>query len=139
MHRGFSPLIGTAFVALIVLICGLLLNSLLQLEALGKQLDIVVEHHNRKIDIITQTQVAAHIRTDSLFRMALADDPFERDVHFLRFNRAGFLVGQGRDALRQLGFTPTEQQRIIIPRILFGGVKLINPFLPKISQHFSKR
>lgn len=110
MHRGFSPLIGTAFVALIVLICGLLLNSLLQLEALGRQLDIVVEHHNRKIDIITQTQVAAHIRTDSLFRMALADDPFERDVHFLTFNRAGFLVGQGRNALRQLGFTPTEQR-----------------------------
>jgi len=110
MHRGFSPLIGTAFVALIVLICGLLLNSLLQLEALGRQLDIVVEHHNRKIDIITQTQVAAHIRTDSLFRMALADDPFERDVHFLKFNRAGFLVGQGRDALRQLGFTPIEQR-----------------------------
>lgn len=110
MHRGFSPLIGTAFVALIVLICGLLFNSLFQLEALGRQLDIVVEHHNRKIDIITQTQVAAHIRTDSLFRMVLADDPFERDVHFLKFNRAGFLVGQGRDALRQLGFTPSEQR-----------------------------
>jgi len=110
MHRDFSRLIGPAFVALIVLICGLLLNSLLQLEALGGQLDLVVEHHNRKIDIITQTQVAAHIRTDSLFRMALADDPFERDVHFLKFNRAGFLVGQGRNALRELGFTPTEQR-----------------------------
>ena len=110
MHRGFSPLIGTAFVALIALICGLLFNSLFQLEALGRQLNIVVELHNRKIDIITQTQVAAHIRTDSLFRMALADDPFERDAHFLKFNHAGFLVMQGRNALRELGFTPTEQR-----------------------------
>jgi len=86
------------------------LNSLLQLEALGRKLDIVVEHHNRKIDLITQTQVAAHIRTDSLFRMALAGDPFERDALFLKFNRAGFLVGQGRNALRGLGFTPVEQR-----------------------------
>jgi diguanylate cyclase (GGDEF)-like protein len=99
-----------AFLALIALICGLLLNGLLQLQALGTQLQIVIEHHNRKIDLITQTQVAAHIRTDSLFRMALTDDPFERDAHYLEFNRAGFLVGSGRNALRQLGFTPEEQR-----------------------------
>ena len=110
MQRGVSLLIVTAFVALIALICGLVLNSLLQLEALGSQLDVVVEHHNRKIDLITQTQVAAHIRTDSLFRMVLANDPFERDGLFLNFNHAGFLVGQGRDALRSLGFTALEQR-----------------------------
>ena len=110
MHRGFSPLIGTAFVALIALIFGLLFNSLFQLEALGQQLDIVVEHHNRKINLITQTQVAAHIRTDNLFRMVLADDPFERDAYYLQFNRAGFLVMQGRNALREMGFTPSEER-----------------------------
>lgn len=110
VHRGFSPLLGTAFIALIVLICGLLFNSLFQLDAMGHQLSSVIEHHNHKIDLITQTQVAAHIRTDSLLRMVLADDPFERDDHFLRFTHAGFLVGQGRNALRQLGFTPDEQR-----------------------------
>ncbi len=110
MHKGASSLIVAAFVTLIALICGLLLNSLLQLEALGEQLDVVVEHHNRKIDLITQTQVAAHIRTDSLFRMVLADDPFDRDVHYMRFNRAGFLVMQGRNALREIGFSPDEQR-----------------------------
>lgn len=110
VQRGFSPLIGAAFIALIALICGLLVNSLFQLDAMGHQLSSVIEHHNHKIDLITQTQVAAHIRTDSLFRMVLADDPFERDDHFLRFTHAGFLVGQGRNALRQLGFTPAEQR-----------------------------
>jgi len=68
VRRGFSFLIGAAFLALIMLICGLLLNSLFQLKALGQQLNTVVELHNHKIDLITQTQVAAHIRTDSLFR-----------------------------------------------------------------------
>ena len=109
-ERGFPLITGVAFIALIALIFGLALNSLLQLRSLGEQLHVVVEHHNRKIDLITQTQVAAHIRTDSLFRMAIADDPFERDAHFMEFNRAGFLVGSGRNALRQLGFTPAEQR-----------------------------
>src|SRR5574340_733599 len=94
-QRGISPLVVSAFVALIALICGLVLNGLLQLQALGDQLDIVVERHNRKINIITQTQVAAHIRTDNLFRMVVTDDPFERDALFQGFNHAGYLVGQG--------------------------------------------
>jgi diguanylate cyclase (GGDEF)-like protein len=110
LPRGISLITGTAFVALIALICGLVGNDLLQLHALGAQLRTVVEFHNRKIDLITQTQVAAHIRTDSLFRMALADDPFERDNFFMAFNRAGFQVGSGRRALREMGFTPEEQK-----------------------------
>ncbi len=125
IHRGFSPLIGTAFVVLIALICGLLFNSLFQLEALGRQLSIVVEHHNRKIDLITQTQVAAHIRTDSLFRMVLENDPFERDAHFLRFIHAGFLVGQGREALRKLGFTPAEQRSFDSQTKLIGQIQAV--------------
>src|SRR5512139_197311 len=97
-QSGFPLTAGAAFVALIALICGLAFNGLLQLQTLGEQMHLVVEHHNRKIDIITQTQAASHIRTDSLFRMALADDAFERDAHFMEFNRAGFLVGSGRHA-----------------------------------------
>jgi diguanylate cyclase (GGDEF)-like protein len=110
LQRGFSLTTGTAFVVLIALICGLALNSLLQLQALGTQMRTVVELHNLKIDLITQTQVAAHLRTDSLFRMALANDPFERDAYFQEFNRAGFLVGSGRNALRQMGFSAAEQR-----------------------------
>lgn len=110
MQRGFSLIAGMAFVALIALICGLTANGVLQLETLGTQMRTVVENHNRKIDLITQTQVAAHLRTDNLLRMVLSEDPFERDAHFMEFNRAGFLVGSGRNALRQLGFTPAEQR-----------------------------
>ena len=108
LPRGISLTTGAAFIALIALIFGLAINSLLQLQTLGTQIHTVVEYHNRKIDLITQTQVSSHLRTDSLFRMVLADDPFERDQLFLEYNRAGFLVGSGRNALRQMGFTPEE-------------------------------
>jgi len=109
-QRGFFLTTSVAFAVLIALIFGLALNGLLQLQTLGEQIHTVVAHHNRKIDLITQTQVASHIRTDSLFRMTLAEDPFERDAHFLEFTRAGFLVGSGRNALRQEGFTADEQR-----------------------------
>ncbi len=125
MQRGFSLTTGMAFVTLIVLICGLALNGLLQLQTLGEQMSTVVENHNRKIDLITQTQVAAHIRTDSLFRMALADDPFERDAHFLEFNRAGFLVGSGRNALRQLGFSSSEQRSFDTQTLLINDIESV--------------
>lgn len=129
VHRGFSPLIGAAFLALIALICGLLFNSLFQLRALGQQLTIVVERHNHKIDVITQTQVAAHIRTDNLFRMVLADDPFVRDDHFLRFNHAGFLVGSGRNALRELGFSPAEQRNFDAQTQLIRRIQSVQEYV----------
>ncbi len=109
--RGFSLTTGTAFVVLIALICGLTLNSLLQLETLGAQIRTMAEHHNRKIDLITQTQVASHVRTDRLLHMVLTDDLFERDAHYMEFNRAGYLVGSGRKALREMGLNAEEQHR----------------------------
>lgn len=107
--RGIPLIIGLAFVVLIALIVGLALNGILQLRAIDRQFAAVVDDHNRKISVITQTQLASHMRTDSLFRMALSEDPFVRDEYFMDYNRAGFLVGSGRNALRELGFTAEEQ------------------------------
>lgn len=110
LKRKFPFTTGMAFTALIVLICGLALNGLLQLQTLGTQINTVVETHNRKIDLITQIQVAAHMRTDSLFRMALSDDPFERDALFMEYNHAGFLVGNGRNTLLEMGLAAEEKR-----------------------------
>jgi len=101
---------GTAFAVLVVLIFAQALNSFFQLHTLGEEVRTMIEQHNRKIDLITQTQVAAHIRTDSLVNIMLAADAFERDDHFMAFNRAGFLVGSGRKALADMGLSPAEQR-----------------------------
>lgn len=124
-HLGFSLTTGTAFVVLTALICGLTLNSLLQVQALGEQIRTVVEQHNRKIDLITQTQVASHIRTDSLLRMMIANDPFERDAYFQEFNRGGFLVGSGRNALRQMGFSAAEKRNFEAQTQLVNAIESI--------------
>lgn len=125
LQRAVPFTTGTAFLVLIALICGLTLNGLLQLQTLGSQFRTVVEDHNRKINLITQTQVAAHLRTDSLFRMALANDPFERDAYFQEFNRAGFLVGRGRNALRQMGLSAAEQRSFDTQTRLVNNIESI--------------
>ncbi|HEX7972408.1 MAG TPA: diguanylate cyclase [Thiobacillus sp.] len=109
MQRGFFFTTGAAFIALVALVFGLVL-ALLQFNLQHQQLHAVLDRHNLKIDLITQTQAASRLRTESLFRIALTDDPFERDAYFLEFNHAGFLVGSGRNALRQMGFTPDEKR-----------------------------
>lgn len=124
-QRRYPLTTGAAFLALIALICGLAMNGLLQLQLLGEQLHTVVEHHNRKIELITQTERAAHLRTDSLYRMALAEDPFERDAHFMEFNRAGFLVGSGRTALRQRGFTSSEESLFVAQTQLVNEIQAV--------------
>lgn len=110
MNRVFLLLTGAAFAALTVLIAALAVNSIYQLQRLQKQMDDVVLLHNRKIDIVTNTQIASHSRADRLLRMAIEKDPFARDQLFLEFNRAGFQVGSGRQQLRQLGLTAHEQE-----------------------------
>lgn len=109
MKRVSLKLTIGAFFILTVLIAAQTVNSIYQLSQTQARINTIVELHNYKIDTITSTQVAAHIRTDILFRMAVENDPFNRDELFLEFNRAGFLVGSGRVKLREIGLTPEEQ------------------------------
>lgn len=101
MRRTFLIVTGGAFLALVILIAVLAVNSIIQLNHHRKlNADVLIQ--NRKVGIVTQIQVASHMRTDSLLRMALTQDPFDRDQIFLEFNRAAFLVGSARNELQQM-------------------------------------
>ncbi len=107
MRRPFLIVTGAAFLALVILIGVLAVNSLVQLDN-NRQLNSNVLLQNRKVDLVTQIQVGSHLRTDSLLRMALTQDPFERDATYLEFNRAAYLVGSTRNELRKI-LSPAEQ------------------------------
>jgi diguanylate cyclase (GGDEF)-like protein len=107
MRRTFLIVTGAAFLALVILIVVLAINSIVQLNH-HRELNKNVLMQNRKVGIVTQIQVASHMRTDSLMRMALTQDPFERDAIYLEFNRAAFLVGSARNNLQKM-LTPGEQ------------------------------
>jgi len=107
MRRNFLIVTGVAFLALVILIGVLAVNGMIQLNH-HRQLNTNVVMQNLKVGIVTQIQVASHMRTDSLLRMALIQDPFERDEVYLEFNRAAFLVGSARNELKKI-LTPAEQ------------------------------
>ena len=118
MRRNFLFVTGAAFLALVILIVVLTINSMVQLNH-HRQLNSNVLIQNRKVGLVTQIQVASHMRTDSLLRMALTQDPFERDETYLEFNRAAFLVGSTRNELKKI-LTPAE-------KIAFDGqTELVN-------------
>lgn len=108
MRRTFLIVTSAAFFILMILIIVLAVNSIVQLNN-NRHLNTIVLTHNRKVNLITQIQVGSHQRTDSLLRMALTQDPFERDAIFMEYNQAAFLVGSGRNELKKMGLTPAEQ------------------------------
>lgn len=119
------------FMILLGLIVALAIHGVMQLRQIQQNMENVVALHERKIDIVTRTQVAAHMRADRLYRMTLEKDPFEQDALWLEFLRAGYLVGTGRDQLKSLGFTPEEQsefdaQSDLIRRIEPGQEEVVN-------------
>jgi len=123
MKRVFFLLTGGAFLALTLLIAALTANSVYQLARIQEHIDKTVAVHERKLDLITQTEVSAFTRADRLLRMVIENDPFARDELFLEFNRAGFAVGSGRKELEELGLSPEERalfdaQTELILRIL---------------------
>jgi diguanylate cyclase (GGDEF)-like protein len=119
------------FMILVGLIVALSIHGVMQLLHTQQEMENVVALHERKIDIVTRTQVAAHMRADRLYRMALETDPFEQDALWLEFLRAGYLVGSGRNQLKSLGFTQQElanfnAQSQLIRRIEPGQEEVVN-------------
>ncbi|HYP68646.1 MAG TPA: diguanylate cyclase [Thiobacillaceae bacterium] len=97
------------FMILMGLIVAQAIHGVMQLRRIQQNMENVVALHEHKIDIVTRTQVAAHMRADRLYRMVLEKDPFEQDALWMEFLRAGYLVGSGRNQLKDLGFSPEEQ------------------------------
>ena len=107
MRRTFLIVTGAAFLALVILIVVLAINSIVQLNH-HRELNNNVLMQNRKVGIVTKIQVASHMRTDSLLRMALTQDPFERDKIYIEFNRAAFLLGSARNDLQKMLTSPEK-------------------------------
>jgi diguanylate cyclase (GGDEF)-like protein len=123
LSKRYRPLVvsAIAFLSLLSLIVVLAVNSIVQLNH-AQRLNAVVQDHAHKINVITRIQLAANRRTESLLRMALTQDPFERDAVFMEFNRAAFDVGNSRLALERLGLDADEaadfaRQTTLVKRI----------------------
>lgn len=107
MRRTFLFVVGGALLALVALIVVLAVSSLMQLNH-QRKLNAEVLLQNRKLEKVTQIQVAAHRRTDSLLRMALTQDSFDRDEIFTEFNRSAHTLGNAQMDLQKM-IAPPER------------------------------
>lgn len=101
-------------VAAFVGLAGILLATValagLQLRAVYQGLEEVVNHHNLKTALATEMQVGGLVRTESLYRMLLLDDPFERDAMLMRHYTGGFRVGVARQRLLDFPMDADERR-----------------------------
>ena len=123
MEKRFVYLVGLGYIALVALMLAVMLIGLNDLVKINQQLEQIVDHHNRKIEIVTDTQIAGFRRSDSLYNMALEADSFARDAHFLVFNAAGFSVGLERNTLfasklNQQEISNFNHQSMLIEKII---------------------
>jgi diguanylate cyclase (GGDEF)-like protein len=88
-----------AFVGFALILLATVALAGIQLRAVYQGLEEVVNHHNLKTAIATEMQVAGLVRTESLYRMLLLDDPFERDAMMMRHYAGGYRVGAARQRL----------------------------------------
>ncbi|WP_139349913.1 diguanylate cyclase domain-containing protein [Thioalkalivibrio denitrificans] len=99
-----------AFVGLAVILLATVALAGLQLRGVYQGLEEVVNHHNLKTAIATEMQVAGLVRTESLYRMLLLDDPFERDAMLMRHYTGGYRVGAARQRLLDFPMDTDERR-----------------------------
>jgi diguanylate cyclase (GGDEF)-like protein len=98
-----------AFVGFAVILLATVALAGIQLRAVYQGLEEVVNLHNLKTAIATEMQVAGLVRTESLYRMLLLEDPFERDAMMMRHYAGGYRVGAARQRL--LSFPMDAEER----------------------------
>lgn len=109
MFRNSLASIGIAFVVLLLLIGSLTGLGFYQLSQVQAAFERVVEDNNSKAQHVTDIQALGYQRTNSLYNMLLERDAFKRDIHYLEYNRIGFLIGQTRQQFATRALSDAEQ------------------------------
>lgn len=120
--RNISTLLAAGFALLILIMAVLIGHAIWSVRDLEEHMGEIVEVRNRKIQLATDLQEAAHNRHSALSYQAIAKDPFERDENFQLFTKWGYRVGKARHDLKALALDSFEkvnmaQQDLLVVKI----------------------
>ena len=101
--------ITVGFTAVLLLIMALVLVSLSQFKNINASLTTLVEKTNIKLQAANSMRDAIRLRADSLKKMRLIIDPFERDDEFLKFNQYAGTFRIARENLINMSMKPEEK------------------------------
>ena len=122
--------ITIGFVAVLLLILALVLVSLSQFKNINISLTTLVEQTNIKLQAANSMRDAIRLRADSLKKMRLMSDPFERDDEFLKFNQYAGIFRIARENLLKLPMKPEEMVIMVKMAIASfdNAIRFINEF-----------
>ncbi len=101
--------IAIGFTAVLLLILALVIISLSQFRNINASLSTLVEETNSKLQSANSMRNAIRLRADSIKKMRLLNDPFERDDEFMRFIQHSGTFRIAREELIQLPLNNAEK------------------------------
>ncbi|MCW8930411.1 MAG: EAL domain-containing protein [Gammaproteobacteria bacterium] len=124
--------ISIGFTVVLLLILALVLVSLSQSNNINVSLTTLVEKTNTKLQAANSMRDAIRMRADSLKKMRLMEDPFERDEEFLRFNQYAGIFRMARENLINIHMKPEEE---LIMQKMSSILKLAQPVNDAVAEH----
>ena len=98
------------FALIWLLMAGLVLAGLHDLQANNQRMEKIVREHNVKIALVLDLRSINRERALTVHKMLLTQDPFERDELMLSFRELATSYIQQRNKLLRLPLTPEEQK-----------------------------
>lgn len=117
--RRLRMILVLGFLLVVTLLSSTTFYSLSALQKTYEDIDRELKMNAHKTHVVTEAQVAAFRRVESVHSLLIEKDPFELDEIFMEFLGAGYDVGLMRNSLRELLSRPEEfevmslQDRII--------------------------
>jgi diguanylate cyclase (GGDEF)-like protein len=108
MKDNIRLIVLLGFVAVLALMFSLAFLSLLQLQTINDSMENLVEVTNRKMAAANDMRDAIRMRSNSLQRMHLLEDLFERDAELQHFSGYAGKYQSAREQLEKLGMDGRE-------------------------------
>ncbi|MCK5647746.1 MAG: diguanylate cyclase, partial [Gammaproteobacteria bacterium] len=123
--------ITIGFSAVLLLILALVLVSLSQFKNINDSLSTLVEKTNIKLQAANSMRDAIRLRADSLKKMRLMTDPFERNDEFIKFTQYSGRFRIARENLVQL---PMNHDEKLIMQKMTDAIKLSQPVNDQLAE-----
>ena len=107
-HSRYTISIG--FVLVLILMAAIAVIGLTRMAAINERMNVIVNQHNVKTDLVAAMRNAARERSVSLHRMALMADAFDRDDEYQYFRKKAAEFLHARDALKAMTLSALEQK-----------------------------
>jgi len=112
LYRNSRITLSLGFILILCLLAAVAIIGVTRMAAIKSRMDAIVSQQNVKTELVAAMHNAARERSISLHRMALMQDPFERDEEYLYFRQMAWDFIKARDALVKMDLSAVEKDAL---------------------------